>query len=275
MQIQNLRVYERRGLVDPDRTRAAPGSTAPTTSTGCTGSASCSPRASTSPASTACSSSRRPTVACGRSWTGSVREGLAVRVPDGVPIGHEAVSSPGPRRRRTRCARRPRRGAEAARDPAQLPGDRPPPVPAREVRTGAAPVHRHLQRRGAAVQPGPAALGLCLLEAGELLLRLRHRQRRRERRPATRSSGTARSPGPAPPPAARRGGCTGPGRQGRGPRPRAPARVQTGVGGQHLGDELRVAVRERDRGAQPRRGPGRLLAEHRRGRAVAVPPQRR
>ena len=36
-----------------------------------------------------------------------------------------------------------------------------------------------------------------------------------------------------------------------------------------------VAVRQRDRGAQPGCGDGRLPAEHRRGRAVAVPPQRR
>ena len=49
------------------------------------------------------------------------------------------------------------------------------------------------QRRGAAVQPRPAPLGLRLGEAGEQLLRLRHRQRRRARRRATRSSSTARS----------------------------------------------------------------------------------
>ena len=48
-----------------------------------------------------------------------------------------------------------------------------------------------------------------------------------------------------------------------------------GVGGQHLRHELRLAVRQGDRVAQQGRGHGRLPAEHRRGRAVAVPPQRR
>ena len=55
------------------------------------------------------------------------------------------------------------------------------------------------------------------------------------------------------------------------PAPRVPA----GIGRQHLRDELRRALRQRDRGAQPGRRPGRLPAEHRRGRALAVPPQRR
>jgi glutamate-1-semialdehyde aminotransferase len=50
-----------------------------------------------------------------------------------------------------------------------------------------------------------------------------------------------------------------------GRRPRA-ARVPAGLGRQHLGDELRLAVGQRDRGAQPRGGAGRLPAEHRRGR---------
>ena len=43
---------------------------------------------------------------------------------------------------------------------AELPGGRPRPVPARGDRAGAAPVHRRRQRRGAAVQPRPAALGV-------------------------------------------------------------------------------------------------------------------
>ena len=69
--------------------------------------------------------------------------------------------------------------------------------------------------------------------------------------------------------------CALPVRQGarRGPRPGAG--VPAGVGRQHLGDELRLAVRRGRRGAQPGRGAGRLPAEHRRGRAVAAPPARR
>ena len=60
-------------------------------------------------------------------------------------------------------------------------------------------------------------------------------------------------------------------RRGAGPGAGVPA----GVGGQHLRDELRLALRQRGRGPQQGRRAGRLPAEHRRGRAVAVPPQRR
>ena len=62
---------------------------------------------------------------------------------------------------------------------------------------------------------------------------------------------------------ARRGRAAGPRRSG----PTSVVNIS--------GDELRLAVRQRDRGAQPRRGAGRLPAQHRRGRAVAVPPARR
>ena len=64
-----------------------------------------------------------------------------------------------------RGGRRARPDPEAARDPAQLPGRRAPPLPARADRARAAPVHRHRQRRGAAVQPRPAAVGLRLGQA--------------------------------------------------------------------------------------------------------------
>ncbi len=62
-----------------------------------------------------------------------------------------------------------------------------------------------------------------------------------------------------------------------GPRwpPGSTPRHQAGVGGQRLGHELRLAVRPRHRGHQPRFGARRLLAEHRRGRALASPPPRR
>ena len=39
--------------------------------------------------------------------------------------------------------------------------------------------------------------------------------------------------------------------------------IPTAIGGQHLRDELRVAVRQRNRGAQPGRCAGRLPAQHR------------
>ena len=58
---------------------------------------------------------------------------------------------------------------------------------------------------------------------------------------------------------------------------RAAVRTPSGpqLGGQHLRDELRLAVGQGDRGAQQGRGDGRLPAEHRRGRALAAPPPRR
>ena len=74
---------------------------------------------------------------------------------------------------------------------------------------------------------------------------------------------------------ARRRGRADAGGQGARRAARATARVPAGVGRQHLRDELRLAVRQRDRGAQQGRRARRLLAQHRRGRAVAVPPQRR
>ena len=52
-------------------------------------------------------------------------------------------------------------------------------------------------------------------------------------------------------------------REGAGRRARAPARVPSRLGGQHLRDELRLAVGQRDRGAQPGRRAGRVPAEHR------------
>ena len=60
-----------------------------------------------------------------------------------------------------------------------FPVDRPPPLLARGDRPRASPVHRHEQRRGAAVLARSAPLGLFVGEEGEQLLRLRHRQRPR------------------------------------------------------------------------------------------------
>ena len=64
-------------------------------------------------------------------------------------------------------------------------------------------------------------------------------------------------------------------RQGARRPARAAARVPPRQRREHLRHELRLAVEERDRGAQPRGRDGRLPARHRRGCAVAVPPQRR
>ena len=72
-----------------------------------------------------------------------------------------------------------RHHAAHPRDSPQLPDRRPLPLLARGGRPGAAPVHRHRQRRGAAVLARSAALGLRVVEEGEQLLRLRHRQRSR------------------------------------------------------------------------------------------------
>ena len=76
--------------------------------------------------------------------------------------------------------------------------------------------------------------------------------------------------------AARAGGdrrC--PSRQGDGRPARSYARLPARLGRQHLRHELRLAVGQGHRGAQQGRGHGRLLPEHRRGRPVAPPPQRR
>ena len=70
-------------------------------------------------------------------------------------------------------------------------------------------------------------------------------------------------------------GLRGAGGEGARRRARPPPRLPPGLGGQRLGDELRLALAGRDRGAQPRRGARRLPAEHRRGRHLRVPPPRR
>ncbi|MFG1903120.1 FMN-binding glutamate synthase family protein [Micromonospora carbonacea] len=179
------------------------------------------------------------------------------------------------RRRRRRGPRRPRRPATRPRPAAQLPRAGAGPVPAGVARPGAAAVHRRRQQRGAAVHPRPAALGVRVGEAGEQLLRLRHGQRHRvhgrlsdHQAPHVRAGRAAvdADGGSAGAAALRQGARGGPG---------AGARVPAGVGGQHLRDELRLAVGQRRGGAQPGRGPGRLPAQHRRGRPVAVPPARR
>ena len=177
------------------------------------------------------------------------------------------------------AARGRRRGArpvaEEARAAAELPRARPRSVPARVHRPGAPAVHRRRQRRGAPVQPRPAAVGVRVVQAREQLLRLRHRQRRRAHRGL---------PGDQPPDVLRHRAAHAPPRRpgaaaslGEGARwtPAARPAVPAGVPRQHLRDELRLPVGPRHRGDQPRRGAGGLPAQHRGGRPVAVPPQRR
>ena len=52
-------------------------------------------------------------------------------------------------------------------------------------------------------------------------------------------------------------------RQGDRRSAQPPQGIPTQVGCQHFGDELRLAVRQRGRGAQPRRRAGRLPTQHR------------
>ena len=128
-------------------------------------------------------------------------------------------------------------------DPAQLPDHRALPLHARGRRTGAAAVHRHRQRRRAAVQQEPATLDLRVGEARGQHVRLRDRQRLRaqsrvsDRPPRGLSRAGARS------------SSTGPHyaralRQDRRRGARAAARVPAAVDRRHLGNELRRPVRE-------------------------------
>ena len=143
--------------------------------------------------------------------------------------------------------RRPGPAAAGARAAAQLPGHRARPLPAGGGRAGAAAVPRRRQRRGAAVQPRPAPLGLRVGEAA--------RTTTSASAPTTTSSTRAgypvikhrtfgRAVPPSAPPAGARGvGC-------RAPRCSGAARgrrrgVPPGLDRQHLGDELRLAVRAR------------------------------
>ena len=88
--------------------------------------------------------------------------GDARRVPSAqwVQASHEEATGGCDPGRGARRGGGPRPAAEAARDPAQLPGGRARALLAGGDRPGAAAVHRRRQRRGAAVQPRPAPLGL-------------------------------------------------------------------------------------------------------------------
>ena len=148
-------------------------------------------------------------------------------------------------RRRRRAARRgrdPRPRAAPPRDPAQLPDHRPLPLLARGDRPRAAAVHRHVERRGAAVLARSAALGLRVGEAA--------RTTTSGSAPTTTSSAHGyiliqHSAFPLHVPH--------PGEPGYDPqyqlpaararrRARPQARVPPDVDRQHVGDELRLAV---------------------------------
>ena len=74
-------------------------------------------------------------------------------------MAHEAHHGAGRRGRGPRRGRRARPDAEEARADAQLPGARARALLAGDDRARAAAVHRHQQRRGAALQPRPARRG--------------------------------------------------------------------------------------------------------------------
>ena len=170
--------------------------------------------------------------------------------------------------------RRPRRGGRArpdpeeARDPAQLPGGRAPALPARAVRPRAAPVHRHLQRRGAARSAATSGAGSTPRRSCENNYfgfgtdndmentdGLPDHQAPHLRRPGR----TDRPRTPTRRCRCRRPRCSG-GRAAGATRS-GPASV-VNVSGMSFG----ALSGERDRGAQPGRPTGRLPAEHRRGR---------
>ena len=114
------------------------------------------------------------------------------------------------------------------------------------------------------------------LQAREQLLRLRHRQRRRERRGLPdHQAPDVRRPRGADPHARRRGGRCCPRRRcsaGRAAGAHAfRPRSVVNISGMSFGALSRNAIEALNRGAAH----GRLPAEHRRGRDLAVPPQRR
>ena len=148
---------------------------------------------------------------------------------------------------------------------------------ARVGRPGAAAVHRHVQRRGAAVLARPAPLGVRVVEAPDQHVRVRHRQRSRADRRPRRVQAVAVPARPRPRRAsrARRRDYALPAAKVLGAAHGRRARVPAGLDGEHLGDELRLAVARGRGGAQPRRGARRLPAEHGRGRPRARAPARR
>ena len=165
--------------------------------------------------------------------------------------------------------RRARPAAGPPRDPAQLPGDRPPALPARvHPARDPAVLHRE-RRRGRALLARAALAGLPARQGRARQAAVRH-PARRHASPATsgsttrcgrRSSPTTTSASSSAAPTGLAGGSLHPAVQRQ--------RVQ------HLGDELRRAVGQRDPGAQPGRQARRLRARHRRGLDLRAPPRAR
>ena len=109
--VQNLRAYERAGLLEPSAPPAAPVCTARTTSTGCGASTPCSAPASTSPGSRWCSPWRR-------------RSPASVTRSDGRPAATARVAPRGPVGRVDGCRSRLR--PTGCRSPGTSPCTTPP-----------------------------------------------------------------------------------------------------------------------------------------------------
>ncbi len=153
----------------------------------------------------------------------------------------------------------PRRPAEATLHPAQLPRAGAHALPAGGHPARAAAVLHRAQLGRPAFRPRHPQLDLPAREGRQDRAAVRDRARRR--RAGLRV------------PRALHGA--------RADRERAPARAHRRTplcqalrhgADERLGDELRCAVRQRARGAQPWRGDGRVRPRHRRGRALEVPP---
>ncbi len=205
-------------------------------------------------------------------WSGpkTLHEGAGpcVRSSHGETFDGGGTRSGDSGHRRDRLRPRP----AASRHPAQLPDPRPCPLLPRGGGPRAASVHRDQQHRGTSVQSRAATVDLRVVEAGEQLLRVRHQQGPRDVAELLHHQALA-----VPDPVAG-AGCAGlrrslpdPGRQGARRWAWAFEGVPARVGDQRLGDELRRAVVERDRCAQPGGEDRRVPPQHRRGRHLATP----
>ena len=167
------------------------------------------------------------------------------------------------RRRLPRAGRgrRARRGAEPPRDPAQLSGDRPLPLPARvHPARDPAVLHRGRQRVGAVLAPAAIA-------------RLPARQERLRQAPVRHADGRLGGRLRMDEPFAAAFGARV-ARLSRHDRRRPGPAVQREPL-QHLGDELRRALGQRHPRAQRRREDRQLRARHRRRLDQPAPPRPR
>lgn len=168
-----------------------------------------------------CIATRQPPVTCPPSLARG-RPSVAEWSPDSEAPHRRRLR----RRRGTRRRRPERRRPEEARPAPHVARARTDPLRTGDHRTGAAPVHRGGQQRGASVQPRPASLGLRVLQGCEQLLRLRHAQRRRGHHVPDRPAPDLlrRRPGVRSGPGSRRDAA---GRQGAGRAPRPPGSCTT------------------------------------------------